>query len=90
MAATERMLTGEQIRVLMDVVGSEDPMAAALEIRGRWRYILGLALAAQRGLGNLDTSLPQVALECDDYARRARAVVAVLDEQLAEWEARRP
>lgn len=77
----ERMLTLEQMQTLMLVAGADDPTKVARELRGRWRYILGLARAAQRGLA-LDDSLPQVMLEAADYEQRADAILAALDEWL--------
>jgi len=69
----------DELEVLMLIAGSEQPESTALQVRRRWRYILGLAVAAKQGI-TLDSSLPQIVLECDRYSAKADRIVAVIDE----------
>lgn len=80
------LISLEQLEILMLVAGSEEPLQTAREIRKRWRYILNIARAAQHGFC-LDTSLPQVARDCESYVSRAELIVAMLDEWLIEHSA---
>jgi hypothetical protein len=73
----------DELEVLMLIAGSEEPKLTALQVRRRWRYILGLAVAAKQGI-TLDNSLPQIVIECDHYLVKAERIVAVIDEWLAE------
>ncbi len=67
----------------MLVAEAENPVKKAIDVRRRWRYILGVARGAQKGLV-LDGSLPEVMREHERYARRAEAIIAALDEWLEE------
>jgi len=73
----------DELEVLMLIAGSQEPELTALQVRRRWRYILGLAIAAQQGV-TLDASLPQIVLECERYTVKAARIVAVIDEWLQE------
>jgi len=73
----------DDLEVLMLIAGSQEPELTALQVRRRWRYILGLAMAAQQGI-TLDASLPQIVIECDHYVVKAERVVAVIDEWLTQ------
>lgn len=77
------LFTLEQMEILMFVAGSQDPVRTAQETRGRWRYILGLARAAQQGL-MLDENYPHVMVDADGYALRADRILSALDEWLTE------
>ncbi len=67
----------------MLVAGSEEPVQTAVEVRRRWQFLLAAARAACNGQ-TLDPSLPQVSQNSEQFAVRAEAIVAVLDEWLAE------
>lgn len=82
------MYSLEQLELLMMVAEADEPVATALQVRRRWQYILNVAEAACRG-STVDAGLPQVARNAPAYVTRARGIVAVLDEWLAEH-ARRP
>lgn len=77
------LFTLEQVEVLMMVAGSDQPVQTAAQVRRRWHYIRGVALAAQRG-ESVDPSLPQVARESDQYLARADRILAAVDGWLAE------
>lgn len=80
------LISLEQMEILMMVAGSEAPLQTALEVRKRWRYILGIAQAACQGIC-LDTSLPQVVRNCEGYKARAERIISILDEWVAEHSA---
>lgn len=82
------MLSLEQMQTLMLVAEAEDPIEAAHRLRDKWRYLLGLALAAQKGL-SLDDRYPQVMLEPDRYATSARSILETLESWLQEHDRRR-
>jgi hypothetical protein len=77
------MYSLEQLEILMLVAGAEEPARTACQVRQRWGYIRNVALAARRGQV-LDASLPQVLRDPDGYCRRAEAILAALDEWLAQ------
>lgn len=80
------LISLEQLEILMLVAGSEAPLQTAMDIRKRWRYILGVARAATQGI-RLDAALPQVVRDCEIYVTRAEGIIAVLDEWLMEHSA---
>ncbi len=77
------LISLEQMEILMLVAGSEEPLQTAVEVRKRWRYILGVSRAASQGVC-VDSSLPQVVRDHAGYALRAQRIIAVLDEWVAE------
>lgn len=80
------LISLEQMEILMLVAGSEAPLQTAMDVRKRWRYILGIARAATQGI-NLDASLPQVVRDCHSYVGRAEKIIAILDEWLVQHSA---
>lgn len=73
----------EQLEVLMLVAGSDEPVQTAVDVRRRWQFLLAAARSACNGEPP-DPSLPQVGRSSERFAARAEAIVAVLDEWLAE------
>ena len=77
------LTTTEAMLVLMDIASSDHPLQEAIEIRVRWRYLLGVARAAEQGL-KLDTSLPQVYREPQVIIDRAVPILDALDGWIAQ------
>lgn len=75
------LITVEELKILMRVAGSDDPMQTAMQLRARWRYLLGLARAARHGM-RLDEAFPEVMEASEDYVERAQGVLKALDEWL--------
>jgi len=73
----------EQLEVLMLVAGSDEPIQTAVDVRRRWRYLLAAARAAAGGQV-AELGLPQIRQNSQQFAVRAAAIVAVLDQWLAE------
>lgn len=67
----------------MLVAGSDEPVQTAVDVRRRWQFLLAAARTACTGEAP-DPSLPQVSHNSERFAARAEAIVAVLDEWLAE------
>lgn len=73
------MYTLEQLEVLMLVAEADDPAHTALALRRRWAYLLRVAEGACQ-----DPALPQVERDRAGYVRRARLILAALDEWFAQ------